>query len=511
MYGESATKDIQVAAGKDTSAAITGEQYIQDLAQIASAIDVKGATIAMTGGATGLGAVVVDNLVKLGAEKIIVIDIRADKLAELEQKYPGKVKTITANLAKVDDAGYEALAGLVTDLSRDATGKPKLDVFFGNAGILKATPLQPYEATHDYTLQEIFTNFAVNAAANPLLFKHMKPVLEASGGRFIFTTSPTSGRTTDTKYPWYGSAKAYQEQAMGCVGTGNPEVPVLAFDPGRLDATGVRAEAYPNEVPGAQPAPEDIMAPLLLMMSKGTDINGLKGQVIQVNNLAVDDVKKRKVNPRSAAENGQEGFDVIIKKRPLASLPGTGGVIATYNTAHSRAAIGSAPLTPYEPDGKTLGEIFGLPSQQINLETREQLSQVKPGPANDTASKAAHETGYIERDGDHKGEIYGGVFPDGKPGWILEEPKPMTHYDAVELKGRALPTSEEGKYIDTIKGKGDLKDIFARHSDGSSSAGYFWLAGHYYGLARGQQFSDGSQFNYYLYRGHHLPVLSVRR
>src|ERR1700730_367362 len=32
----------------------------------------------------------------------------------------------------------------------------------------------------------------------------------------------------------------------------------------------------------------------------------------------------------------------------------------------------------------------------------------KPGPANDAASKATHEIGDIESDGDHKGEIYGG-------------------------------------------------------------------------------------------------------
>ncbi len=336
-----------------------------ELSAIAPDIDVRGMTIAMTGGATGLGAIVVDNLVKLGAERVIVIDIRADKLADLEAKYPGKVKTITANLAKTDDDGFKALADGVTELSKDAAGKPKLDVFFGNAGLLKATPLEPYNATKDYTVTEIFTNIAVNAVANPMLYKNLKPLLQESGGRFLFTTSPTAGRTSDTKYPWYGSAKAYQEQAMGCVGTGNPEVPILAFDPGRLDATGVRAEAYPNEVPGAQPAPEDIMAPLLLLMSKGTDINGLKGQVIQVNNLAVEDVKQRKVNPRSTAENGQEGFDVVIKKRPLASLPGTGDVIASYNTAHSREATGAPPLEPYNPNGRTLGEIWGLPSKQI--------------------------------------------------------------------------------------------------------------------------------------------------
>jgi hypothetical protein len=131
-------------------------------------------------------------------------------------------------------------------------------------------------------------------------------------------------------------------------------------------------------------------------------------------------------------------------------------------------------------------------------------------PPDNTASKATPEIGAIESTGEHKGEIYGGIFPDGKPGWILEEPKPLTHYDACELKGRALPTNKEGKYIDTIKDKGALKDIFARHSDGSISAGYFWLAEHSNSNARFQQFSDGDQTNYYL-RASHLPVLSVFR
>jgi hypothetical protein len=90
----------------------------------------------------------------------------------------------------------------------------------------------------------------------------------------------------------------------------------------------------------------------------------------------------------------------------------------------------------------------------------------------------------------------------------------MDHFNAASWateQGGALPTSKQGEYIDTIKGKADLKDIFARHSDGSSTAGYFWLAEHngdYF--ARYQQFSDGGQFNYYG-RDSELPVLSVFR
>jgi hypothetical protein len=132
--------------------------------------------------------------------------------------------------------------------------------------------------------------------------------------------------------------------------------------------------------------------------------------------------------------------------------------------------------------------------------------------ADDSVAKAAPEIGAIESTGEHKGQIYGGIYPaDNKPIWFSEEPEPMTHYDAVKLKGRALLTSEEGKYIDTIKDKGALKDIFARHSDSSSSAGFFWLAEHDNYGARYQQFSDGSQSNGIDYRHFHLPVLVVWR
>jgi hypothetical protein len=159
----------------------------------------------------------------------------------------------------------------------------------------------------------------------------------------------------------------------------------------------------------------------------------------------------------------------------------------------------------------TDGSILAYTNGRVDAYTNGPV-QVHLAANDDTAAKAAHEIGYKDRTGGHEGEIYGGVFPDGKPGWISEEPNPMSHYDAVKLKGRALPTSEEGKYIDTIKGKGDLKDIFARHSDGCSTAGYFWLAEHNYGYyARYQQFSDGHQNDFNFFRTDELPVLSVRR
>ncbi|QQG35175.1 MAG: SDR family NAD(P)-dependent oxidoreductase [Micavibrio aeruginosavorus] len=336
------------------------------LGAIAPYADVSDMTIAITGGATGLGRSVVDALAHLHVRKLIVIDIRDDIFPELKAKYGDKVETIAFNLATAQDADYVSLAGKVSQAAIDpADGKPHLDVFFGNAGILKATAKKPYEATKDFDLAELHASFNVNAAANAMMFKLLKPLLESSQGRFVFTTSPTSGRTADTKYPSYGSSKAYQEQFMGCLAAGNPEVPVLAFDPGRLDATGVRAEAYPQEVPGAQPGPSDILEPLLLLMARDTDIANLRGHVVQVNNVEDIDVKGRRVNKRVKEADGSEGFAVIIKKRPLASRPGEGDVVSCFVTSHSRALVGADPLPPYDPNGKTLGEIYGLPSEQI--------------------------------------------------------------------------------------------------------------------------------------------------
>jgi hypothetical protein len=64
--------------------------------------------------------------------------------------------------------------------------------------------------------------------------------------------------------------------------------------------------------------------------------------------------------------------------------------------------------------------------------------------------------------------------PAGFERFIDKPVQPLPIYLTLQHLGN----SKKGKYIDTIKGEGALKDIFARDSDGSSSAGSFWLAEH---------------------------------
>jgi len=137
------------------------------------------------------------------------------------------------------------------------------------------------------------------------------------------------------------------------------------------------------------------------------------------------------------------------------------------------------------------------------------------------ATSAAPEIGAIESTGEHKGEIYGGIWPSGKkyggdnkPIWFSAAPKVMDHYKAAawaEGQGGSLPTRKQGDYLTTLKGKGGaFTEIFNRGN--SFPAGYVWLAepdtDYRYG-AWCQRLSDGEQINDV--RNDELPVLSVRR
>jgi len=132
-------------------------------------------------------------------------------------------------------------------------------------------------------------------------------------------------------------------------------------------------------------------------------------------------------------------------------------------------------------------------------------------------TETTSEIGAIESAGEHKGEIYAGIFPgDNKPIWFGATPKLMNHYKAAawaEEQGGSLPTREQGDYLTTLKGKGGaLTDLFNRGT--SFPAGYVWLAEPYTynkNFAWCQRLSIGDQYYDLYHRNVELPVLSVRR
>jgi hypothetical protein len=133
-----------------------------------------------------------------------------------------------------------------------------------------------------------------------------------------------------------------------------------------------------------------------------------------------------------------------------------------------------------------------------------------------SAAKAAPEIGDIETTGEHKGEIYGGIYPaDNNPIWFSVAPWLMDHYRAAawaEERDSSLPTRKQGDYLTTLKDKpGAFTEIFNRGT--SFPAGYIWLEEPLTPIisfdAWCQRLSDGDRLTNY--RGSYLPVLSVRR
>ena len=167
---------------------------------------------------------------------------------------------------------------------------------------------------------------------------------------------------------------------------------------------------------------------------------------------------------------------------------------------------------------------FNLMRQEMKAyfeDLSKEIKTVKPGANDDVETKAGAtpEIGAVALAGDHKGEIYGGVWSkkyggDNKPIWFSVAPRLMDHYAAAawaEGKGGSLPTRKQGDYLTTLKSKGGaFNELFNR--GGSFPAGYVWLAerdtldsNH----AWCQRLSDGDQFDNH--RNDELPVLGVRR
>ena len=218
----------------------------------------------VTGASRGIGRAAAVALGAAGAH-VICIARTVGGLEEADDEI--KAAGGSATLVPLDLKDFEALDRLGASIFERWK---KLDIFFGNAGILGVlgplSHLQP---------KEFGKLLDINVTANYRLIRSLDPLLRQSdAGRVLFVTSGVA-RNPRPFWGGYAMTKAALESlaltyAAECDGT---NVKVNLFNPGPM-RTVMRAKAMPGEDPGTLPKPESAAPMIVELLSPSNQRNG---------------------------------------------------------------------------------------------------------------------------------------------------------------------------------------------------------------------------------------------
>jgi NAD(P)-dependent dehydrogenase (short-subunit alcohol dehydrogenase family) len=209
-------------------------------------------TALLTGASRGLGAALLDALVRDGWR--VVADARdAGRLAATVAALPrpDRVAAVPGDVA--DPAHRAALAAALPD---------RLDLLVNNASDLGPAPLP---ALADLPPERFAEILAVDVVAPLALVQAALPALRRAGGVVVDVSSDAAVEA----YPgWggYGAAKAALDRLTAVLAVEHPELRWYALDPGDMD-TDMHRAADPEAT--GLPAPETVV-PALLRLAEGT-------------------------------------------------------------------------------------------------------------------------------------------------------------------------------------------------------------------------------------------------
>jgi NAD(P)-dependent dehydrogenase (short-subunit alcohol dehydrogenase family) len=212
----------------------------------------------VTGASRGIGRAAALGFAEAGAHVVAVARTQG-ALEELDDEIRARGGD-PATLVPLDLKDMEALDRLGAAL-HERWGK--LDVLFGNAGILgDLTPLGHVDPKTWDTLM------AVNVTANWRLIRSLDPLLRASdAGRAIFVSSGAAHKCTAYWGP-YSVSKAALEALARTYAAETVETPVrvMLVNPGPL-RTRMRASAMPGEDPETLRTPDDLAPHIVRLAS----------------------------------------------------------------------------------------------------------------------------------------------------------------------------------------------------------------------------------------------------
>ncbi len=157
----------------------------------------KGKTVVITGGTSGIGEVAAQTLARMGARIVLVArdQARAEgTLARLRASAPGFAHSVhVADLSRL--AGMKRVAGQI------AEREPPIDVLINNAGALFAT--------RRLTADGLECTFALNHMAYFVVTEGLRDRLAAAGSARIINTASNAHRGATLDFDDLQSAKGY--------------------------------------------------------------------------------------------------------------------------------------------------------------------------------------------------------------------------------------------------------------------------------------------------------------
>jgi len=152
------------------------------------------ASALVVGGATGIGRAVVRGMRQRG-DTVLIADIDGAGAALVAaETLPGRAAAVELDMAIPESAARAVEAAI-----EFAGG---LDIVFGNAGVLKVTPLE------EWTVEDWDRTIAVNLRAPFLLAKAATPHFRQQGGGVLLFTSSTGALRGGVGIPAYSASKA---------------------------------------------------------------------------------------------------------------------------------------------------------------------------------------------------------------------------------------------------------------------------------------------------------------
>lgn len=232
----------------------------------------KGRIILVTGAARGIGAAAAKACAAHGATVLLLGRTEAS-LAQVhdEIKAAGLLQplVIPFDLESADPAQYNALAAMI----ERTVGR--LDGLLHNASIIG-----PRTSMEHLPGEDFMQVMHVNVNATFMLTQALLPLLQRSEDASIAFTSSSVGRKGRAQWGAYGVSKFATEGLMQTLADeleGVSTVRANSINPGAT-RTGMRAQAYPDENPQNNPAPEEIMPVYLYLL--GPDSKGINGQAL---------------------------------------------------------------------------------------------------------------------------------------------------------------------------------------------------------------------------------------